>query len=67
MNKDTGLREQLDHAPPSFEAAMQVKREHMSDTQMRQGKTGMGVRYVLAISLSLALIGLFAVYLNFMQ
>jgi hypothetical protein len=65
--KDVGLRPQLDHAPPEFEAAMQVKRENMTDTEIRQGKTGVGVRYVLAVSLALTLIALLGIYFAFLN
>jgi hypothetical protein len=39
-----------------------MMRERVDKTQARQGVTGHGVRYVLAISLTLALIALLAVY-----
>lgn len=37
----------------------------LSQTDARQGKTGMGVRYVLAVSLGLLVIAFAAMYLYF--
>jgi hypothetical protein len=48
---------------------MYIRRRFMKiDTQdARAGKTGMGVRYVLAISLVLAVVAMVAVYWGVMQ
>jgi hypothetical protein len=49
-----------DESPRDVEAGKM--RERIDKSQARQGVTGQGVRYVLAISLSLALIALMAIY-----
>jgi len=57
----------LDRNPPFFEAAMQEKREQMNTEEIRQGKTGLGVRYVLATSLAGALLALGGIYAYFIR
>ena len=58
----TGPVPRPDHTPPAEEAILQDKREHMNTEEIRQGQTGHGVRYVLAVSLPAALIALLGLY-----
>jgi hypothetical protein len=54
-----------DRNPPGFEAVMQEEREAKTETEVRQGITGQGVRYVLGASLTGALVALFVLYAYF--
>ncbi len=63
FHKDNTARP--DRNAPEFESAMQYVRERKSDDDIRQGQTGLGVRYVLAASLTGALIALFGLYAYF--
>ncbi len=63
MLKDDAPR--LDRNPPAFEEAMKYVRDRKSDDEIRQGQTGLGVRYVLAASLVGALVALFGLYAYF--